>query len=185
MVRNMFSLGLASALLFANIAAFAATVIVNDGDLNDYDPLHMYVFSAQLTAADPFVTFGFNLDLGEEFEFEVTAPAEFDLFALITTGPDGSGFTIISPVDTKVFAGTTFIFPISADSFASFPHWLTIAVDHTGPAAPFLPIDIGDFSQGTVMPATVVPIPAAVWLMISALVGLVGLQRRRPELAEA
>lgn len=180
MVRNMFSLGLASALLFANIAAFAATVIVNDGDLNDYDPLHMYVFSAQLTAADPTVTFGFNLDLGEGFEFEVTAPAEFDLIALVSTGPDFGGFSIISPnIYLTVYAGTSFIFPISADSFASFTHWLTLSVAGIPEAAPFLPITIGDFSQRTVMPAAVVPVPGAVWLMISALAGLFGLQRRQ------
>lgn len=109
--------------------AQAALITLHDGDQFNYDASDSYFFDAAMSAADPTITFGANVDPGEAFIFTVTAPTEFDLFASVTTQPDFYGSTIagINTFST-VYAGTSFDFPIDGNYFAGQTQWLSISI---------------------------------------------------------
>ncbi len=119
-------------LLFASWAN-AAVIIVNDGDQFNYDAANTYQFVGALSATNTILTYGFDLDLGESFDFLVTSPAEFALGALVSTGPNGFGTTIFKPnISGTIAAGTSFLFPLDGNFFSGQTHWITVGI---GPGA--------------------------------------------------
>ncbi|WP_298921444.1 hypothetical protein [uncultured Roseobacter sp.] len=119
--------------------ASAATVVINDGDLTDYDPDDDYIFDLALTDIDPTVTLGFNLDAGEAIPFVLNSPSNSSILAAVTTGPDGSGTTLINFQSTgggpfEVFANTTIPFEMEA-AFGATQWWTISLAGQAGEAA--------------------------------------------------
>lgn len=123
-------LALLLALTFFASTAQATLITVNDGDQFNYDAANSYYFDAAMSAADPTVTFGANVDPGESFIFTVTAPAEFDLYARLTTAPDGSGSAIVGGPNSMstVYAGTSFDFVIDGNYFIGQTNWMSLSI---------------------------------------------------------
>lgn len=159
---------LGSLMLFASFLASAATVIVRDGDVFDYDPSDTYVFDLVITNADLVVSFGANLEADEAFGLEVAVPPEHFLFGGITTERDFGGTSIEGYL---MAPGTTVTLSMRGDRFASsMPHWVSIFCPESCPGTPgFSGLEL--FSS--VVPASV-PAPAAGWLMLGALGALLG-----------
>lgn len=119
--------------------AFGALIVVNDGDEFTYNPDNQYHFNAFLAEAKPMVTFGVNIAEMDAFDFIVTAPSEFDLFARVRTGPNFTGLAVSGPDLSTVFAGTSFALPIAGNSFAiGQTLWLSIAFADIDSAAAYL-----------------------------------------------
>lgn len=136
--------------MFSVGSAFAAPIVVNDGDEFIYNSANEYFFSAELSESNPMVTFGVNIAPGDAFDFVVSAPTEIDLFALLSTEPNFGGITMVNPENDKIFSGNTFVFPINGDSFVGQTQWLSIA---------FTDID-GAVAYLTTLPGGVLPIGA-------------------------
>jgi len=113
--------------VFSVGSTFAVPIIVNDGDRFTYSPASEYYFAAELSESNPMVTFGVDISRGDAFEFVVTAPAAFDLFARLSTGSNFGGFAIAGPVNSRLFAGESFTFPVDGDYFVGQTQWLSIA----------------------------------------------------------
>jgi len=159
--------------------AQAAMVTVNDGEEFDFDAANTYQFTGAFSDSNTMITYGVNVDVGETFDFVVKAPDEFNLLATMTTGPNGTGTGICGPYDDVLFAGETFVFPVSWQYFAGYTNWMTIAVDNYA-------LDIinneygGSFPVGGVAnPNTApVPVPAGIILLGSGLLGLIARRKR-------
>jgi len=171
-----------AALLLVSSSVFAATVHITDGSSFNYVAGDTWIVDLVLTEEDPVVSFGVNVDPGEVFEIELTAPAEFGLWAMITTGPDFGGYTILSPNDyATVWAGTSYVFPLDGNYHQGETQWFTIEAD-TNDLATYYPDGLYLVNTGLLTtPSDVpqVPVPPAVWLFGSGLMGLIGFARRR------
>lgn len=165
---------------FISTFANAATVTVNDGDQFNFDAADTYIFTGALSSSNPIVTYGVNIELGESFNFLVNAPAEFDLGALMSTGPNGTGTGILDPNGTSsIAAGTSFLFPVTSNGNANILYWLSLAI---GTEAYPIIDDVygGSFGASEYYSSSVsaVPLPAAAFLFAPALLGLMGLRKR-------
>lgn len=125
----MHKLSFVLSLLLLPFMANAALIVVNDGDQFNFDSADTYQFAGALSASNTMVTYGVNVDTGEMFDFVVTAPNEFDLYAVLGTGPNYGGNTIVNPNgDYTVYAGTTYTFPVSWLYFSGYTNWLTVSI---------------------------------------------------------
>jgi len=161
------------------IMAQASLVTVNDGEEFDFDAANTYQFTGAFSESNTMITYGVNVDVGETFDFVVTAPEEFYLLSTLSTLPDGYGTEIGHPNDWVIPSGTTFVYPIHLDYFTGHTYWMTIAVDNYA-------LDIinneygGSFPVGGVTnPNTApVPVPAGIILLGSGLLGLIARRKR-------
>lgn len=156
-------------------SAWATTVILNDGDVFDYDPANDYQSSHQFTYLGEVVNYGVNINPGEAFDWTVNPQSNALLATVVTTAPeDGSGILIGTVIHNAVFlsdaanaayfgtwiglpVSTSAIFPINGNDYIGQTQWLSIV------AIDFLPV----------------PVPAAFWLFGSGLLGLIGISRRK------
>jgi hypothetical protein len=158
--------------MFLPLSANAIQVFVNDGEQFNPENQNTYHLVGALSDSNRELTYGVNLDVGETFNFIVTAPSEFDLIAIMSTGPNGSGNAIINPNgEYAIYAGTTKIFPASWQYFAGYTNWLTIGVDDAAVAI------INDVYGGS-LPIAAVPEPAA-WLSMLSGLALIGFMAKR------
>ena len=156
--------------MFLPFAANAALVIVNDGEVFDFDVANTYQLVGALSDSNRDLAYGVNLDQGESFDFVVTAPEEFDLYALLWTEVG-----IIAPNNNMtIYAGTSFTFPASWEYFYGYTNWLTIGVGDKEVAI------INDVYGGSLVVSSV-PEPVALPLMLSglALIGFMAHRRSR------
>lgn len=102
------------------------------------------------------------------------SPLENNVFRL---NNDGSGFGMIFGYSAGLI-GTTEDLRLSFDSSAAFVSGFL----ETDGVDPFTFWDLAVISATTSVPAPAVPVPAAVWLFGSGLLGLVGLARRKEQL---
>lgn len=164
-------------------AANAVTVVVNDGDWINFDPFITYSFVGELSNSNRMLTYGIKVDPGEYFQMTVHAPVEFDIEAVQSTGPNGTGTVIINPGDFTIKAGALFTFPVSYQYFPGQINWISMyANDYALEVINTVyggSISFGSLPDGTVgIPA--IPEPSSYLLMLSglALVGFVAKRRQ-------
>jgi hypothetical protein len=116
------------------------------------------------------------LDQGERLLYDVTAPVEFDFYAILSTGPDFGGYAIQNPPWSTIPAGTTFTFIVDGNVRVGQTQWLTVSVDGIQAATDYFLANGGTYPLADT-PA--VPVPAAFWLFGSGLLGLIGVARRK------
>jgi hypothetical protein len=161
------------------IMAQASLVTVNDGEEFDFDATNTYQFTGAFSNSNTIISYGVNVDVGETFDFVVTAPEEFYLISELSTLPDFGGTGIGHPDGFIIWEGETFVYPIHLDYFTGHTYWMNIAVDEYA-------LDIinneygGSFPVGGVTnPNTApVPVPAGIILLGSGLLGLIARRKR-------
>jgi hypothetical protein len=165
------------------IMAQASLVTVNDGEEFDFDATNTYQFTGAFSNSNTIISYGVNLDEGENFDFVVTAPQEFYLISRLTTLPDFGGTGMMSPYDENgepiIHNGETFVYPVHWNYFTGYTYWMTIAVDNY--ALNIINNEYGgSFPVGGVTnPNTApVPVPAGIILLGSGLLGLIARRKR-------
>lgn len=160
------------------LSANAIQVVVNSGEQFNPEQSNTYQLAGTLSDSNRMLSWGVNLDVGETFDFIVSAPLEFDLIAILSTGSYGFGTVISNPNgETVIYAGTTYTINTSWQYFAGYTNWLTIGVDDAAVAI------INDVYGGSLSVASV-PEPATWLSMLSglALIGFVA-NRRNNQIA--
>lgn len=183
----------------SSAAVHASLITVNDGDQFNYDENDTYQFTGALSGSNPILTYGVNVDPGEIMSFVVNAPAEFDLQAAITTGPDASGTVILhTNGNGTIPLGTSYDFPIDGFVVPGITKWLSIGIDseaitiidnmyggafevssftETGPYGQSGGGSTGGGSSGGNTGGSV-PEPGTLLLFSAALLGLAGTRRK-------
>ena len=173
-------LGIAS-LLLVSLASNAATVIWEPTDV--VDPINSSL-----------ITFDFGLgitDVGifDDSDTSLTAALlQFDAgFAEVLFTPDGNDWLLSSAQDTLLLAdarltdSSSFIIAVSDDSGTSWTSNLTAVQDPI--SADLYYLIFTDITEGNnlviLTDVTPVPLPAAVWMFSSALLGIITVARRR------
>ena len=163
--------------LFITASANAAVVDVYDGDYNVYNPADTYLIHGWIS--ETLFTFGFGFtDPSHRFELNLTAPDGMPgkLEFAFTSGPyatgigGGGGYLLEGETFSGVMSGGP---TASPDNVADF--WVTLA-NFSIPASDPIYFGPGD---GTGVSTSLVPIPPALWLFGSGLLGLFGVARRR------
>jgi hypothetical protein len=155
--------------LLTSSLASASLVEINDGFYDIYDPLNDYQVNAVVGGTEIF-TFGFGfINDNHGFFTTISLPNDFigELEWLVSRGPDGTGLTFGGG---GLLAGESVIVEMGG-------------VPNSSPTSPW----VGYISmQALDMPAlsdvpvnSPVPVPAAVWLFGSGLIGLVGMSSRK------
>lgn len=113
--------------MFLPFTANATLIVVNDGDQFNYDAADTYQFTGALSASNPLVTYGVNVETGETFNWVVNNTYTFDLQASLSTGPNGTGTVLANPNSAFViYAGTSYTIPTSTG--VSSTNWLTLGI---------------------------------------------------------
>lgn len=157
-------------LLLVSSVASAITVPMDDGSFEIYDPLNDYPVNVVLGGSDPF-TFGFGfVDPLHRFVVDINVPSNFvgSLDTAITSGPDGTGTLFGWDV---LYAGESISYNLGGFLNASTNNPVPMYLSLWALGMPSQTSFSGIISS--------VPIPSAVWLFGSGLLGLVGVARRR------
>jgi len=118
----------------------------------------------------------------------ITAPPGLDLYAMISSAADWGGTIWIEPNITPdpplVPAGVSFAMPFDGNLLIGEYKWLTIYIDETDSdvISYFNALPGGELFLSGVAPGSdpsAVPVPPAVWLFGSGLLGLIGMARRK------
>ena len=150
----------------ATTCPLAGVIEQHNGELLTYQPGESYCANV-IVGGDAIWTTGFEFLMPySENTFSITIYAPSDLIGYVgyavTSGPSGTGHSFRG---NGLLAGESVTFEMGGGSFSS-QNWLSI----TAPDMPAL---------STIETTSAVPIPAAVWLFGSGLIGLVGFARRK------
>lgn len=121
-----------------------------------------------ITFDSPVSAFGFNLAIGRIGDLVGGGALNINLFDTIGTPLDSQSLTVTGLSQIDSYAGFS--------GFGATISRVTVDLATVNPAIDFTVID--NFSFGTPL-STAVPVPAAVWLFGSGLLGMVGVARRR------
>lgn len=115
------------------MSASAALVTVNSPDVFVPSANDTYVFAGSLSDANPLLSWGAAVSQGGiVMDWYVTAPADFGLYAILSTGPFFTGTGIVTYGGLNyVNPGETRWFPADGNFFVGFVQYLSIGV---GPA---------------------------------------------------
>lgn len=177
----------------ANAASVTLDSSNPTGNSAIYSSSDDYTFAGQFSSTNTILSWGLDVGPGDRFDMIVNVPAQFDMFATVTTGINGTGSILFSPSLTGAIpAGTSSSIPFDGDVFTGLL-WASVAIGPSGvsfiDSLPGGVLDFGsifDFASsnpnfnpgggtgtgggiGGGPGVSAVPIPAAIWLLAGGL----------------